>query len=96
MLNLEEIEMELEGLIRARNEGLPIAGWRNSALSLFNKLCNSGEDTSCVAEKNLSKKLAIECMTELDSYFNIFDFMDDGERHKWQELSKKLRTIYSS
>ncbi len=96
MLNLEEIEIDLEGLIKARKEGLPIADWRNSALRLFKKLCNSGEEASYTAVETLSKRVAIECMTELDSYFNIFDFMDEGERRKWQELSKQLRTIYSS
>ncbi len=96
MLNLEEIEIDLEGLIKARKEGLPIADWRNSALRLFKKLCNSGEEALYTAVETLSKRVAIECMTELDSYFNIFDFMDEGERRKWQELSKQLRTIYSS
>lgn len=96
MLNLEGIEIDLEGLKMARKEGLPIVDWRNNALRLFKKLCNSGEEASYDVAKALSKKLAIECMTELDSYFNIFGFMDEGERHKWQELSNQLRTIYSS
>ena len=96
MINLDEIETDLEGLIKARKEGLPIGDWRNNALRLFNKLCSSDEEESYAAVKAISKRVAIECMTELDSYFNIFDFMDDGERRKWQELSKQLRTIYSS
>lgn len=96
MTNLEEIEIDLEGLIKARREGLPIGDWRYNALRLFNKLCSSDEEASYATVKDISKRVAIECMTELDSYFNIFDFMDDGERRKWQELSKQLRTIYSS
>jgi len=96
MLNLEEIQNLLEGLKMDRKEGLPIADWRNDALRLFKKLCNNGEEASYGAAKALSKKLAIECMTELDSYFNFFGFMDEGERHKWQELSNQLRMIYSS
>ena len=96
MIDLEDIEIDLERLKMARKEGLPIADWRNSALRLFKKLCNSGEEASYDVAKALSKKLAIECMTELDSYFNIFGFMDEGERHKWQELSNQLRKIYSS
>jgi hypothetical protein len=35
-------------------------------------------------------------MAELDSYFNIFGFVDDGEKRKWQKLSSQLRVIYSS
>lgn len=96
MINLEEIQNLLEGLKKARKEGLPIAGWHNNAQRLFKKLCNNGEKASNDVTKALSKKLAIECMAELDSYFNIFDFMDEGERHKWQELSNQLRMIYSS
>jgi len=96
MLNLEEIEIDLEGLKKARKEGLPIADWRNNALRLFKKLCNSGEEASYVAVKALSKKLAIECMAELDSYFNVFNFVDDGEKRKWQKLSNQLRMNYSA
>lgn len=96
MINLEDIEIDLKGLKKARKDGLPIADWRNNALRLFKRLCNSGEEASYDVAKALSKKLAIECMTELDSYFNIFGFMDEGERYKWQELSKQLRMIYSS
>ncbi len=96
MLNLEDIEIDLERLKKARKEGLPIADWRNNALRLFKKLCNNGEEVSYDVAKALSKKLAIECMAELDSYFNIFGFMDEGEKHKWQELSNQLRMIYSS
>ena len=96
MLNLEDIEIDLEELKRARKEGLPIADWRKTALRLFIKLCINGEEASCDLSKILSKKLAIESMAELDSYFNIFGFVDDGEKHKWQKLSNQLRMIYSS
>ncbi len=96
MLNLEDVEIDLEGLKMDRKEGLPIADWRSNALRLFKRLCNNGEEASYDVAKALSKKLAIECMTELDSYFNIFGFMDEGEKHKWQGLSNQLRMIYSS
>ncbi len=96
MLSQEDIRIDLDGLKEARKEGLPIADWRCTALKLFNKLCNNGEEGSCDLSKTLSKELAIECMAELDSYFNIFGFVDDGEKHKWQKLSSQLRAIYSS
>ncbi len=96
MLNFEEIEIDLEELKKARKEGLPIADWRSTALRLFSKFCNSIEDASYDLSKILSKKIAIECMAELDSYFNIFGFVGDGEKHKWQKLSNQLRMIYSS
>lgn len=96
MLNIEDIEIDLQKLKRARKDGLPIADWRNTALSFFIKLCNNSEESSCDLSKSLSKKLAIECMAELDSYFNIFGFVNDGEKHKWQKLSNQLRMIYSS
>ncbi len=96
MLNLEDIRIDLDGLKEARREGLPIADWRNTALKLFDKLCNNDEDGFCDLSKVLSKELAIECMSELDGYFNIFSFVGDGEKHKWQKLSNQLRMIYSS
>ncbi len=97
MIKHEDIEVDLEGLRKARKEELPIAGWRSKALSLFIQLCNSDkEEPSFEALKSLSKKLAIECMTELDRYFNNFGFVDEGEKRKWQELSNQLRMIYSS
>jgi|TARA_B100000315_G_scaffold222559_1_gene226678 hypothetical protein len=98
MTNLEEIQNLLEGLKKSRKKGLPIAGWRSSALTLFGTLCS--EDSKKRAStyevaKSLSKKLAIECMAELDRYFHNFKFMGDEERYKWQELSNHLRRIYS-
>ncbi len=96
MLDQEDIKNDLEGLKEARKEGLPIADWRNIALRLFDKLCNNGEEGSCDLSETLSKELAIECMAELDSYFNVFGFADDGEKYKWQKLSSLLRVIYSS
>ena len=96
MLNQEDIKNDLEALKEARKGGLPIADWRDTALKLFCKLCNNGEGGSCNLSKTLSKELAIECMAELDSYFNIFGFVDDGEKRKWQKLSSQLRVIYSS
>ena len=96
MLNREDIKIDLDSLKEARKEGLPIADWRETALKLFDKLCNNDEDRPCDLSKSLSKEFAIECMAELDSYFNIFGFVDDGEKHKWQKLSSQLRVIYSS
>ncbi len=96
MLSHEDIKIDLDGLKEARKEGLPIADWRDTALKLFDKLCNNGEEGSCDLSKTLSKELAIECRAELDSYFNLCGFVDDGEKHKWQKLSSQLRVIYSS
>ncbi len=96
MINLDEIEIDLQGLRRSRNEELPIAGWRSKALCLFTKLCNNGEETSSFETlKTLSRRLAIECLAELDRYFNVFGYMDEGEKRKWQGLSNQLRMIYS-
>lgn len=96
MIDLEDIESDLKELKKARKEGLPIVDWRNDALRLFKKLCSNGKEASYDVAKALSKKLAIECMAELDSYFNFFGFVDEGEKHKWQRLSNQLRMVYSS
>ncbi len=44
MLNQEDIKIGLDGIKEARNEGLPIADWRCTALKLFDKLCNNDEE----------------------------------------------------
>ncbi len=96
MLNQEDIRIDLDDIKEARKDGLPIADWRYTALNLFDKLCINDGEESRELQKTLSKEIAIECMAELDSYFNLFGFVDDGEKHQWQKLSSQLRAIYSS
>jgi hypothetical protein len=98
MGNIEIIQKRLEELKISRNEGLPIAEWRSSALGLFVILCSGGAERDASkyeVAKSLSKKLAIECMAELDCYFHTFGYVSDDEGNRWRELTEHLRGIYS-
>ena len=98
MKKFEEIQSLLEDLKTSRKEGLPIAEWRSNAQRLFDTLCSGNPDKKTLTydrAKSLSKKLAIECMAELDCYFYNFKFVGNEEEHQWQELSNHLRGIYS-
>jgi hypothetical protein len=98
MENSEDIQKQLEELKESRKESLPIAGWRAGALGLFGTLCSEDTERNVSAydvAKSLSKKLAIECMAELDCYFHTFGYVSDDEENRWQELSGHLREIYS-
>jgi hypothetical protein len=98
MKKFEEIQSLLENLKTSRKEGLPIAEWRGNAQRLFDTLCSRNPDKQTLTydqAKSLSKKLAIECMAELDCYFYNFKFTGNEEEHQWQELSNHLRRIYS-
>ena len=98
MKNFEEIQYLLEDLKKSRKEGLPVAEWRSNAQRLFVTLCSVSPAKKTLTynrAKSLSKKLAIECMAELDCYYYHFKFTGNEEEHKWQELSNHLRGIYS-
>jgi hypothetical protein len=98
MKNFEEIQHLLADLKKSRKEGLPIAEWRGNAQRLIGTLCSGNSPKNSLTydrAKSLSKKLAIECMAELDCYFYNFKFTSNEEEHQWQELSNHLRGIYS-
>ncbi|MCF6147740.1 MAG: hypothetical protein E3K37_03680 [Candidatus Kuenenia sp.] len=87
----------LNTLKKARKEGLPIAEWRKNALFLFEYLCDTDQQTgmpSYDAVNFLSKEIALECVAELDCYFNTFGFTNQRETDQWHELSRLLRKIY--
>jgi len=98
MENIEGIQKQLEKLKISRSDGLPIAEWRSGALRLFETLCSEDAEkdvSTYEVAKSLSKKLAIECMAELDCYFHTFGYANDEEENRWRELSELLRGIYS-
>ena len=101
MINNHDIEIQLAELKDARENGLPIAEWRQKALNLFEIFCRelTTSDSRKAENKNgstLSRRLAFDCRAELENYFVNFGYDDKEESDRWAIISEQLKTIYLS
>lgn len=101
MMDTGELREKLLNLKDVRKNGdllNPDIGWRVKALEFFDMLCGNDKTKGIeryITLNSLSEDFAIECMAELDQYFYTFGFMNEIEKKQWEELSGRLRMIYT-